>query len=716
MSEPETKNRSQQATISREPTQRQIHTIAGRVLLVVLPIALVIFLVYWGNSNNQQRQQAEDQLHETVEKLADFQRLDEQSFAEFSETFENLTIAQFYREEPLTSVSIDSLRRTRTFYESFVNRVDENSHPLMVAFARLKMGAVYFATRDMKKAEGSYERARQLLIGIINRSDLLDAEVGLAIANSRMSCLLANVGALEKARLRAREAVSALTNLCDADPMLQLELLTASCNLAIIDESLGHTGIDGLQQCIRHVAATVSQLHDGVCGPELLADANQLLMGFFWKRRQWKAAERACLQTCKILGKRIHELQHSPEGKLDQPTFKHRRALIIANENLGALQDDRACEDLSETEKQGNKPSYPLPGSSWRWQSLYAISGRSVPHELLIRYRLHGEFEHQDGLMLVWPDEVWGNVPALQIVKSTCQNIQVVLLVQDPLSELEARQALRRVGVDENIVLFKIIPTNTVWIRDYGPLAVDDELGRHRILDSDYSFGMRLLDDRVPLEVSQHFGCPDAYFSIELDIDWGALVCNGADLCLVSNAILKRNLYRGFDEVHITNTIRRVTGARKVIYLEPLHGEPTGHLDMMMTFTSADTILLGDYRSNDPRNAQLLDEHAKLLSAEMTSSGAPLNVVRIPMPTPTESGFAGTYTNVVFANGIVLIPTWSNTDSALEAEVFSIYQRLLPGWKTVGVNSDELGIRAGALHCATMNLYRVPSWFKRPES
>jgi agmatine/peptidylarginine deiminase len=179
----------------------------------------------------------------------------------------------------------------------------------------------------------------------------------------------------------------------------------------------------------------------------------------------------------------------------------------------------------------------------------------------------------------------------------------------------------------------------------------------------------------------------------------------------VSTGLLEKNRRAGYSKSHLTDTIERLFGARQVVYLEPLRGEPNGHIDWFATFTSSDTIVIGDYRGTDPVNARLLDQHAERLAGLTTASG-PLKVVRIPMPPRGKLYFGGTYTNVVFANGVLLVPSYPEASPELEREAFEVFRRLLPGWRVVGIECPKHIIRQGALHCAAANLYRVrpPSW------
>jgi hypothetical protein len=143
--------------------------------------------------------------------------------------------------------------------------------------------------------------------------------------------------------------------------------------------------------------------------------------------------------------------------------------------------------------------------------------------------------------------------------------------------------------------------------------------------------------------------------------------------------------------------------AREVVFLENLVGEPTGHVDMFATFTAADTVVIGQYASEyDAVNAAILDRNAQRLSSS-TLRGGPLKVARIPMPprvpTPIGTELWPTYTNVAYANGILLVPVYRGWSPELEALAVKVYQRLLPDWILVLVNAVPALRAGGGIHC-----------------
>ena len=68
-----------------------------------------------------------------------------------------------------------------------------------------------------------------------------------------------------------------------------------------------------------------------------------------------------------------------------------------------------------------------------------------------------------------------------------------------------------------------------------------------------------------------------------------------------------------------------------------------------------------------------------------------------------------TYTNVIFANGRLLVPTYPDIDEAGWRRTVELYRRLLPEWDVVGVDANELIVVGGALHCISATVPAVGS-------
>lgn len=316
-----------------------------------------------------------------------------------------------------------------------------------------------------------------------------------------------------------------------------------------------------------------------------------------------------------------------------------------------------------------------------------------------IRGILPGEFEQQEALVFAWTTR--SSRMIVETAKAIHQDIEIVVLVSDP-ARSSARQKLLDAGVpDDRFRIFEA-PISSVWVRDYGPLQIKGRGGEFEIVDTNYGVsGSDPNHDAVPAYVAERLRLP--IVQSKLIIENGNLLSNGAGLCVTTTKSSKVNSNRSF----VSRRAREFFGATEVVFLERLDGELTGHVDMFATFTAPDTIVVGEFSPKiDPVNAAILDRNAERLASVQTACG-PLRVHRVPMP-ERKFGLWMTHTNVVYANGTLLFPTFADWDLDTRAQAKAIFQELMPQWRIVEIDCRDIIRKGGALHCATMNLYRAP--------
>jgi agmatine/peptidylarginine deiminase len=238
------------------------------------------------------------------------------------------------------------------------------------------------------------------------------------------------------------------------------------------------------------------------------------------------------------------------------------------------------------------------------------------------------------------------------------------------------------------------------WVRDYGPSFVKRD-GRMCVLDAQYWYDpARPEDDRFPSDLAGLLGVDVR--DVPLTVEGGNLLSNGRGLAVSSTLMINLNAPR-YTPNQILKILSAQYGFRSVACLPPLTAGKTDHSDMFATFTAPDTLVLGKYDpSEDPANAALLDRAAASLHG-FDSGVGPLKVERIPMP-PHADGVWRTYTNVVYANDVVVVPTYAGVDERIEREALDTYRRLLPGREIVTVEVTSLARSGGALRCVTLNI------------
>jgi agmatine/peptidylarginine deiminase len=328
-----------------------------------------------------------------------------------------------------------------------------------------------------------------------------------------------------------------------------------------------------------------------------------------------------------------------------------------------------------------------------------------------------GEFQHQAGLILGC-NEMVRHYPALfgEMASALYRNIDLIGLVSNQ-SELDsALGILARYEVPSSAMRFVVAPVNTLWVRDYVPMFARRADGSISLADFMYDppkeMDRRPLDEAFGKVLGNLLGMPVQ--AVPLTVEGGNLVTNGEGLVAATTSIIPRNASRGYDSHQIEQILEKSFGYTLWARIPGLKGEPTQHADMFMTFLAADVVVVGRMDpAVDPDNAEMLDRVAKALASVTTASG-PMKVYRIPMPVPVRAGNGWrTYTNIVLANGVLLMPTFTGVDRAAQSEALELYARLMPGWKVVGINCDALASHLGLLHCVSR---QIPGFVKLPPS
>lgn len=324
---------------------------------------------------------------------------------------------------------------------------------------------------------------------------------------------------------------------------------------------------------------------------------------------------------------------------------------------------------------------------------------------------LPGEFEKQQAILLGC-DQMVDELPNLfaDLVLHLRGRTQVLALVHGHKGREKARRVLADHLITAPHVHYINLRHNSMWTRDFGPLTVRQPDGRWALIDAWYSCPDREDDDRVPSLLARTLRMPLVEGPVWLD--GGNLLPNGRGLVLATFDLADRNVFPGAHVDAVQSTLATLYGVREVVLLEPLAGEPTAHVDMFATFTSPDTVVVASIDPMlDAENADILNRNAARL-AEVVVGRRKMRVVRVPMPAHGDDVWR-TYTNVVYANGLVLVPVYPKTDEAGSALAVRTFKALLPAWQVEPIDAEELAALGGALHCVTMNLGgvdRLPRW------
>ena len=337
------------------------------------------------------------------------------------------------------------------------------------------------------------------------------------------------------------------------------------------------------------------------------------------------------------------------------------------------------------------------------YESLYGLTDPPpVGSELL------PEWISSDAVLIAWYEPFADYFDDLMIALSPYTAIWVITTDEGESANLKARWA--NLGIEMDRVTFYEYKHEAFWTRDYGPWSIKLPDGDIGYLDAKY-YPTRYLDDAVPTLLGEFHQVP--VFRPKLTAEGGNLIVNGSGLCVTTTRLAYNNPPKRTFEVH--EMLNQWAGCEQTIFLEPILGERTGHVDLFARFTQADTMVLGEYDTEtDELNAARMDRNADRLSRVRLADGRSLKIHRIPMP-PTASQVYPTYTNALTINNALIMPTYAQYP-ALEAIALDVYKAALPDGTVIEtVNADEVILRGGAVHCTTMQLSVLPTnWEKSP--
>ncbi len=280
-------------------------------------------------------------------------------------------------------------------------------------------------------------------------------------------------------------------------------------------------------------------------------------------------------------------------------------------------------------------------------------------------------------------------------------------VVQNVAEAERGANLMKSNGLPPEAMRFLVLPTDTMWIRDYAPIILRYEDDSVMMVDTKYQTRImreeRVKDEIMGVHLARMMDLP--LRSVPLLVEGGNMASNGDGLVATSMKTMMVNSMSGFKRDQLQPMFEDYLGVRSVVALDALKDESTGHVDMFMTFLGKSLAVVAESNlPGDTENKALLDNNVRLLTNFNTSAG-PIKVTRIPLP-PKWGDDYRSFTNVIMANGTLLMPSFSDVDKELEDKAAAVYRALLPNWTIKRINCDTLVREGGQLHCISYNIPR----------
>lgn len=368
---------------------------------------------------------------------------------------------------------------------------------------------------------------------------------------------------------------------------------------------------------------------------------------------------------------------------------------------IQAVGQDPACSHAMTLEEQQAMAAY--------LKNYHNNSIRATPTPPPGQVRTMAEWEPIQALILSWTGQ-----PTIQreIVRAAVKECKVIILTTNPDN---VSGILTNAGIPLDSVTFLNAPFNTIWVRDYGPWTVyKNDVDSLWIVDWIYN-RPRPQDDQVPTVISNYLGLP-IYEATQAPMDWihtgGNHLPDGLGTLFSSNLVLNEN--PGKSEAQIDSIADVFLGVKQYIKFPTLPFDGIHHLDMHMRVIDEETIFFGQYPEGVADGPQI-EANIKYLQEGFSSSlGHAYNILRLPMPPdgngryPNQGGSYRTYTNSIFLNKTILVPTY---EEKYDTTALRIYRENLPGYNVVGINCNSIIGSLGALHCITKTVgVNQPLW------
>lgn len=358
------------------------------------------------------------------------------------------------------------------------------------------------------------------------------------------------------------------------------------------------------------------------------------------------------------------------------------------------------------------------------------ILGREESSDTLsqnIMLRLPAEWESQQSILISLPDEsmdwayMLGEIHECYrgIVKALTEvHCKVIVLTQN---QQYAHEILS--SVLTNDICFVEVPLNDTWVRDYGPITVEETDSEERTLHLkavDFGFngwGLKFSADKDNLSTKRLFDANALeglqYLpALSFILEGGSIESDGKGLLLTTSRCLLSPNRNYYPKEVIERVIKNSLGAKKILWLDhgALEGDDTdSHIDTLARLCPNDTILYCGCTDTTDSHYQELNAMKRDLEEMRTLENKPFKLIELPLPDAIydkESGerLPATYCNYLVTDEAVLVPSYRHPKKDEEAR--QIVASVFPNRKVINVDCSALIRQHGSLHCATMQIPR----------
>ncbi len=286
---------------------------------------------------------------------------------------------------------------------------------------------------------------------------------------------------------------------------------------------------------------------------------------------------------------------------------------------------------------------------------------------------------------------------------------------------------------------------NDAWARDNSPIFVTNG-ERMRVVDFRFNawggevdglYSNYKNDDALTKNLAKKFS-QEVYRLEEFILEGGSIHVDGEGTCLVTKAcLLSEGRNPELNQLEIEETLKIYLGVNKVIWLDNgiYQDETNEHVDNMACFIKPGVVALA--WTNDKKDPQYKNSSQafKTLSNETDAKGRHFEIIKIKVPKPiymtkkeSKGITAGThnakvrnegdrlaasYINFYQGEKFVILPAFGVPEDKLAKEQL---QKLYPNKEIIQINTKEILLGGGNVHCITMQIPYNKEFIKKNEN
>lgn len=297
--------------------------------------------------------------------------------------------------------------------------------------------------------------------------------------------------------------------------------------------------------------------------------------------------------------------------------------------------------------------------------------------------RFVAEWEPAQGAIVRYP---FGQPYSL--LQDLAENSLLYVLVTETLQST-AHANMQANGIDMENVRYINAPTDSYWIRDYGPWSIfDDELNLHLV---DFAYNRpRPNDDATTPIVADYLDL--GLYDLNMNHTGGNVMTDGMGKAMSTELVLSEN--SSLSQAEINQRFSNVLGVTDYqIYTDPT-ATYIDHIDCWAKLLDVDKVIIRRVPSSHAQYAAIENSVAQW-QAKTSSYGTPYRIFRVDTPNNEP------YTNSYIMNGNIYVPQMG---TANDAAALAVYQTAMPGFTIRGYTHSNYQ-STDALHCRINTIF-----------